>query len=166
MLPAPGNRKLYEQYLADKDEKMREAAAEGFARLGSGADLPTVQKAWDSEGKTGPRVSMAFALVACGNTEMGPLSPLRFLINNLNSSAYNGVARPFLIELARNPEVRSKLYPPLLSGTRDEKINLARVLAASGDKESMAQLQKLSNDPDAEVAKAALTAARDLQAKL
>ena len=55
---------------------------------------------------------------------------------------------------------------PLESGTKDEKIGLAGVLARSGDQESMPELQKLSNDPDAEVAQEALRAMRTLQARL
>jgi HEAT repeat protein len=166
MLPAETNRPIYVQYLTDKDEKMRAAAAEGFARLGNPSDLPTVQKAWDAEAKTSPRLSLAFALVALGKTEVSQFSPLQYLIDNLNSAAFNGIARPFLIELARNPQVRSKLYAPLAGGTKDEKINLSRVLAVSGDRESIAPLQKLTNDPDADVAQAALTAVKDLQARM
>src|SRR5580698_2424196 len=166
MLPAETNRPIYTQYLNDKDEKMRAAAAEGFARLGNPSDLPMVQKAWDAETKTSPRLSLAFALVALGKTEVGQFSPLQYLIDNLNSAAFNGIARPFLIELARNPQVRTKLYAPLAGGTKDEKINLSRVLAVSGDRESIAPLQKLTNDPDADVAQAALTAVKDLQARM
>jgi HEAT repeat protein len=166
MLPAETNRPIYVQYLNDKDEKMRAAAAEGFARLGNPSDLPMVQKAWDAETKTSPRLSLAFALVALGKTEVGQFSPLQYLIDNLNSAAFNGIARPFLIELARNPQVRSALYAPLASGTKDEKINLSRVLAVSGDRESIAPLQKLTNDPDPDVAQAALTAVKDLQARM
>ncbi len=166
MLPAEADRPIYAQYITDKDEKMRAAAAEGFARLGNPSDMATVQKAWDEEGRTSPRLSLAFALVALGKTEMTEFSPLQFLINTLNSAAFNGIARPFLVELARNPKVRTALYGPLASGTKDEKINLARVLGASGDRESIAHLQKLSNDPDADVDQAALSAVRNLQAKM
>jgi HEAT repeat protein len=166
MLPEEANRAIYTQYLTDKDEKMRAAAAEGFARLGNPSDLPLVQKAWDSEGKTSPRLSLAFALVALGKTDATEFSPLRFLINNLNSAAFVGIARPFLVELARNPKVRNALYGPLATGTKDEKINLARVLGVSGDHESIAELQKLSNDPDPEVTQAALNAVKNLEARM
>jgi len=166
MLPAESSRPIYVQYVGDKDEKLRAAAAEGFARLANPVDLPVVQKAWDDEGKTSPRLSLAFALVALGKTEVSQFSPLQFLINNLNSAAFNGIAHPFLIELARNPQVRTALYGPLASGTKDEKIGVSRVLAVSGDSQSIAQLQKLSNDPDADVAQAALTAVRNLQARM
>jgi HEAT repeat protein len=166
MLPEEANRAIYTQYLTDKDEKMRAAAAEGFARLGNPSDLPMVQKAWDSEGKTSPRLSLAFALVALGKTDATEFSPLRFLINNLNSAAFVGIARPFLVELARNPKVRNAVYGPLATGTKDEKINLARVLGVSGDHESIAELQKLSNDPDPEVTQAALNAVKNLEARM
>jgi len=52
------------------------------------------------------------------------------------------------------------------SGTKEEKIGLARVLGRSGDAQSIPALQKLSNDPDANVAQAALTAVRNLQARM
>lgn len=165
MLPDPANRPIYIQYLTDKDEKMRAAAAEGLARLANPADLPLVQKAWDEETKTSPRLSLAFAEVALGKTELSEFSPLQFLINNLDSAAYNGIAKPFLVELARNEAVRQLLYKSLASGTKEEKIGLAYVLGLSGGPSSIEPLQKLSNDPDSEVAQAALTAVRNLQSK-
>jgi HEAT repeat protein len=165
MLPDPGNRAIYAQYLSDKDEKMRAAAAEGFARLGNSVDLPTVKKAWDEETKTSPRLSLAFAQVALGRTELSEFSPLRFLIDNLNSASYNGIAKPFLIELARKEAVRQLLYGPLLSGTKEEKIGLAGVLGVSGGPSTLPELQKLTTDPDADVAQAALTAVRNLQSR-
>jgi HEAT repeat protein len=165
MLPDPSNRAIYAQYLTDKDEKMRAAAAEGFARLGNPADLPVVKKAWDEETKTSPRLSLAFAQVAMGRTELSEFSPLQFLINNLDSASYNGIARPFLVELARKEAVRQLLYGPLANGTKEEKIGLAYVLGMSGGPSSIPELQKLANNPDPDVAQAALTAIRNLQAQ-
>ena len=66
MLPVPSSRELYEKYLHDKDDRMRAAAAEGFARLKNPADLPMLQKAWQEETKTAPRLSLAFAQVMLG----------------------------------------------------------------------------------------------------
>ncbi len=166
MLPDAQTRAVYQQYLDDKDDKMRAAAAEGFARLRNPADLPTIEQAWKDEGKGSPRVSMAFALVMLGRTEISEFSPLQTLINNLNSSAYKGEAVPFLTELARDPVVRNALYAPLATATKDEKIGLARVLAISGDKESVVYLEKLSRDPDQEVSQEGLRAMRNLQARL
>jgi HEAT repeat protein len=166
MMPDAKSRPLFAQYLRDKDDRMRAAAAEGFARLHNAADLPTVEQAWKDEQKGQARISLAFAMVALGRNETGELTPLQYLINNLNSNAYKGEAQPFLTELARDPGVRASLYPAMERGTKDEKIGLARVLARSGDKSSVPYLEKLSRDPDPEVAKEGLTAMRNLQARI
>jgi HEAT repeat protein len=165
MLPSESSRPLYQQYLNDKDEKLRGAAAEGFARLKNPSDLPMVEKAWQDEKKTSPRLSLAFAQVMLGKVEVSEFSPLQFLINNLNSGSYKGEAFPFLVELARDARVRQALYTPLVKGTKAEKIGICGVLARSGDQASVAELQKLNNDPDTEVAKEALRAVRALQTK-
>jgi HEAT repeat protein len=165
MLPAESSREIYARYLGDRDDKMRAAAAEGYARLKNPADLPMLEKAWQDEGKTSPRLSMAFAQVMLGKTSVAEFSPLQYLIDNLNSAAYHGVAFPFLVELARDPSVRKSLYTPLLQGTRDEKIYLARVMARSGDSSDAPQLEKLSHDTDPEVAQEGLRALRNLQAR-
>jgi HEAT repeat protein len=166
MMPDEKSRPLFAQYLKDKDDRMRAAAAEGFARMHQSADLATVDQAWKDETKGQARVSLAFAMVSLGHTEAGEFTPLQYLINNLNSSAYKGEAQPFLTELARDASVRTSLHGALERGTKDEKIGLARVLSASGDKESVRYLEKLSRDPDPEVAKEGLLAMRTLQGRL
>jgi HEAT repeat protein len=166
MLPAESSRGLYQQYLHDKDDRMRAAAAEGYARLRNPADLRMLEQAWQDETKTPPRLSLAFAQVMLGKTEMSEFSPLRYLINTLNSASYKGEAFPFLVELARDAKVRQALYQPLATGTKDEKIGLAGVLARSGDSASVAELQRATNDPDPEVAKEVQRALRTLQARM
>ena len=116
MLPDPGSREIYARYLSDKDEKLRAAAAEGYARLKNPADLPLLEKAYQDEGKTSPRLSMAFAQVMLGKTEVSEFSPLQFLIDTLNSAAYHGEAFPFLVELARDPAVRKSSIPRVIAG--------------------------------------------------
>jgi HEAT repeat protein len=165
MLPVSSSRDIYVRYIHDKDDKLRAAAAEGYGRLKNPADLPMLQKAYDDEGKTSPRLSLAFAQVMLGKTEISEFSPLQYLINTLNSAAYHGEAFPFLVELARDPSVRKSLYKPMLEGTKDEKIYLARVMARSGDKNDVPQLEKLSHDDDPEVAQEGLRALRNLQAR-
>lgn len=165
-MPVDGNRGLFRQYLVDKDERMRAAAAEGFGRLHNPSDLPTLEKAWKDEGKTPARLSIAFALVHLGKTEITEFSPLQYLINTLNSAAYKGEASPLLIELARDTGIRQQLYGPLRTGTKDEKIGLCGVLALSGDQNTIAELNKLKDDPDGDVQKEALRAVRTLQNRL
>jgi HEAT repeat protein len=166
MLPEESSRPVYQQYLKDKDDRLRAAAAEGYARLRNPKDLPMLEQAWQDEPKPQARVSLAFALVMLGRRDVSESSPLQFLVNNLNSAAYNGEAFPFLVELARDRDVRQALYKQLPTGTKAEKIGLAGVLARSGDQASIPELQKLTNDPDPEVSKEALRAVRTLQARM
>src|SRR5262249_26597394 len=164
MLPDNSNRELYARYMRDKDERLRAAAAEGYAQRDHPTDLPMLQKAWDEEKKIEARLSVAFAMVMLGRADYAEFSPLKYLVNTLNSSSYKGEAFPFLVEAARNQAVRVTLYEPMLSGTKEEKIQLAGVMARSGDKGSVPQLEKLSNDTDGDVAREGLRAMRELQA--
>src|SRR5882724_10883844 len=58
MIPDDSSRPLFTRYLSDKDDALRGAAAEGFARLKNPADKPVVKKAFEAEGKLSPRLSM------------------------------------------------------------------------------------------------------------
>ena len=101
-----------------------------------------------------------------GRTEISEFSPLQYVINALNSSFRAGEARALLIEAARKPEVRKALHESLARGTRDEKTQIARVLAQSGDRDSIAYLEPLTRDPDTDVAQEAIRALRTLKTRL
>jgi len=166
MMPERGDHDTFSQYLGSDDERMRAAAAEGFARLASINDAPLLQSAFDKETRNTVRLALAFALVMDGNLNMAESAPLRYLIYSLNNNNYRTNAAAYLTEAARNPEVRRALYQELQDGTRDEKIYLARAIAASGDKSSVEHLQKLTQDPDAQVAQEGVRQLRNLQTRL
>jgi HEAT repeat protein len=166
MLPDESSRPLFQHAFSDKNEKVRAAAGEGFARLKNAADRPSVQSAFDEERKMAPRLADAFALVSLGNVDTSEFAPLTYLVNTLNSRSYKGVAQPYLIELARDAGVRQALYGFLRQGTRDEKIGIAYVLSASGDRASVVQLEALTKDSDIQVTQEAVRALRNLQARL
>jgi len=166
MLPDESNRAIYARYLRDRNEALRGAAAEGYARLRNKADLPMLEQAFQEERKLSPRLSLAFALVMLGKTQMSEFSPLQLLVNSLNSSARGGEAFAFLVEVARDPAVRAPLYPAMERGTKDEKIGLARVMARSGDNDSIAVLEVVSRDSDIEVAQEGLRALQNLKTRL
>lgn len=166
MLPDETSRNTYEHYLQSSDDRLRGAAAEGYARLKNQNDLPKLEQAFLDERKTSPRLSLAFAMVMLGKSDLSESSPLRVLVTTLNSRFYRGEALALLTELARNPAVRTALYRPLVEGTKDEKINLARVMAGSGDQETLSHLEKVSQDRDGEVAQEGLRALRTLKARL
>lgn len=165
MLPSEKSRALYAKYLHGKDDRLRAAAAEGYARLRQPLDLPMVEQAWKDETKAEPRLSLAFAQTMLGTTELSEFSPMRYLVNNLNSAAYSDVAFSYLVELARDATVRQALCSLLDSATKDEKIGLARMLALSGDTSDVPALQKLSRDSDAAIAQEGLRALRSVQSR-
>ena len=166
MIPDESSRSIYTRYLSDKDDALRAAAAEGFARMKKPEDRPMLEKAYEEEHKPSPRLSVAFALVALGKTEVSEFSALQFLVNTLNSKARQGEAQAFLIELARDPAIRALLYPAMTAGTKDEKIRLAQIMARSGDKDSLPAMERVSQDGDSEVAAEGLRALRSLRARL
>ncbi len=165
-MPEAQDRSVFQRYLGSKDDKLRASADEGLGRIGDPADKPILEQSWKDEEKMLPRLASAFGLVMDGNLDLGDEAPLRYLINTLNSVAYRDVAAAYLIEAARRPEVRNALYKPLGEGTRDEKIQLSRVLSASGDEASVPYLEKMSRDPDSEVAQEGLRSLRSLRARL
>jgi len=166
LMPEPQDRPLFTTYLGSKDDKLRGSAAEGLGRIGDPADRAALQETWKSEEKMLPRLGAAFGLVLDGDLALGEDAPLRYLINTLNSASYKDFAVAYLTEAARKPAVRDTLYQPIEQGTRDEKIQLAKILSASGDEKSIPYLEKVSRDPDADVAQEGLRALRSLRARL
>jgi HEAT repeat protein len=166
LMPDPGDKALLQSYLTSKDDKMRAAAAEGLARIPDTSNRPLLDRVWHEDEKMLPRLASAFGLTMNGDLDLGETAPFRYLINTLNSSAYREVAQSYLTEAARRNEVRNALYQPLEQGTRDEKIQLSRILAASGDAASIPYLEKTSRDADSEVAQEGLRALRSLRARL
>ncbi len=166
MLRDPSDRGLFTGYLADRDDRLRAAAAEGLGRVKDPRDLPVLEKGFEGESSNLARVSFAFALVMEGKLELSESSPLQYLIDTLNSAARANAAEALLVEAARNREVRQALYQPLQRGMRDERIGLARVLAVSGDAETEPLLESLTHDTNVDVASEAVRALRGLRARL
>ena len=167
-MPEQQVRGVFQSYLENKDEGMREGAAEGLGRLHEAGDQATIQNLFASENKTGPRLALAFALAEYGNRDMADFAPLRYIVNQLNSAGYRGVARAYLVELARDPATRQALYSGLQGPvvTKAEKTGLAQVFSRSGDRDSVPYLETLSKDPDPDVAQEGLRALRNLNARL
>jgi HEAT repeat protein len=166
MMPEAKDRDLLLRELSAKDEKLRAVAAEGLGRIGNSADEPALEKSWNGEDKMLPRLGAAFALVMGGKLDLSEEAPFRYLINTLNQASWHDVAYAYLVEAARRKPALTLLQEQLDSGTKDEKIYLARVLAASGDQSSLPYLDKVSRDSDRDVAQEGLRALRSLRARL
>lgn len=167
LMPDASSRPIYASALADKHEKTRVAALEGYARLKDAQDQPVAKKAFDTERKNAPRLAAAFALVNMGDRNLGEFAPLPYIVNSLNTRALESAAEVYLLELARGAEVRSILHTHAKpDALKAEKTGVARVLGASGDEGSVAVLERLSKDADTEVAQEAINALRILRTRL
>ena len=166
MMADPADRGIFLQYLSDKDDALRAAAAEGLGRLRNPEDRAALDKAFSGERSMNPRLSAAFALVSLNQLDISRYSPLRYLVNTLNQRSYRGVAIAFVIELARDPIIRGAIQSMLADSTKDEKIQISIVLAQSGDQDSVPFLETLSKDPDPEVAAEGIRSLRTLRARL
>jgi HEAT repeat protein len=166
MMPEAQDRPLLQRYLTSKDDRLRAAAVEGLARVGDPGDRVAMEKIWKDDDKMSPRLASAFALTIGGNLDLSENAPFRYLLNTLNSAAWRDTATAYLIEAARKPEVLAALHAPMQSGTRDEKIELAHIVAASGDASCVPWLDALSRDSDSTVAQEGLKSLRSLRARL
>lgn len=162
----PASRQRFVDAMSDNDEFLRAAAFEGLGRLQIPTDMPSIDAAFSSERKPRAKLAAAFALVNNGRLEPGEGSPLGYLISNLNSRAWSGIAEPYLIELARTKSVRTVLETALPAASKNEKIALSRVLAHSGDRETIAALERLSRDGEPAVMEEAIRALRTLKARI
>ncbi len=166
MMPEPADRALLQRFLASKDDRLRAAATEGLGRINDPGDRTAIERIWKDDDKMPPRLASAFALTLDGDLDLGDGAPFRYLINSLNSAAWRDTASAYLVEAARQPAVLAALQKPLENGTRDEKIQLARILAASGDATAVPWLDRVSRDTDSAVAQEGLRALRSLRARL
>jgi HEAT repeat protein len=166
LIADPADRTLFLNNLKDKDDGVRAAAAEGLGRIRNPADRAIIEQTFNEEHGMTPRLSAGFALVELGQLDTTRFGPLRYLINSLNQKAWRGVAIAFVIELARDPQIRQAIYTLLPDSTKDEKQQIAMVLARSGDKDSIAVLEGLSRDPDPDVASEGIRDLRILRSRL
>ena len=160
-IPDNGQDKVFLLYLRDKDAKLRAAAAEGLGRSGNPSDLKVLQEAFAIEKDESVRLSLAFGAVSLGDRNM-----VSYLVDGLDSKFHRLEARPFLVEVARDPQVLPELYTPLTSGTEQQKVELAYVVGRSGTRESEPHLERLSKDTNPKVAEAAIRELSNLRARL
>lgn len=166
MLGDERGRAYFIEAFQDRDEQIRTAGAEGIARLKDPNQIANLNTCFDDERKMPPRLACAFGLVMIGRTQRNETSALTYLINTLNLKAWKGVAEGYLEELARSKDVRIGLEQAALTGTKDEKISLARILSISGDQDSITVLEKLTRDSEPEVMEEGVRALRNLRARL
>jgi HEAT repeat protein len=140
-MPNKDTATLFTKYLSDKDRKLRMSSALGIGRLEDPSYAESLLKARQAEKDAGVRLALDFALVKAGKMES-----LRPLVTGLTSRVHRGEALPYLIELARDKNVRGALRPYLFSKEADIRENLCAVYGASGDESALPDLEVLLRD--------------------
>jgi HEAT repeat protein len=151
---------LFLKALWDPDNSIEISAAEGIARSQYQPALPDLLRAAPAEKNAEVRLAMEFAITSLGRDDY-----LSSLVNDLGSGSRGGIAQAYLIELARNPALLPKLYSYMDSRDADVRRRLCNVLMYSGDKTSLAPLERASHDGNGDVAAAALRAMAAVRAR-
>ena len=152
---------LFTKGLESADKLNRASAAEGLARAGDPKVLSDLDKAFGVEKDAEVKLALEFAMTALGKSDY-----LSDIVNELPSRTRGDVVQPYLIELTRIPGFLPKVYPYLQSPNAGIRKRLCTVLMFGGDQTSLDQLERLSHDPDGDVAAAALQAKSGLRARL
>jgi HEAT repeat protein len=164
MLAIPDDRPIFQKYVGDRDADLRASALEGLGRIREPEDTPTIAQAYD-ETNADPEVHLAaaFALVDEGKVDVSDFSPLLYLFESLEIKARAFIATAYLTELARREDVRRALFTLLPRATKDQKIALCSIFAASRSEDVIPMLNTLAKDIDPDVALAASRALRVMQ---
>jgi HEAT repeat protein len=146
---------LFESLLSNQNENYRQLAAEGLARLNyDGA------KDWktrlDQEKKVNVRLALAYGLVTSGDTGY-----FDELANALDSRQSNQ-AEAYIFELGKYGGKLSELHRYLRSSNPRVRAGMARIVGNVGDPSSADQIRPLTDDPNTDVVREAVSALRKL----
>jgi HEAT repeat protein len=164
MLGVPEDRKVFQQYVEDRDADLRSFALEGLGRIREPEDTSALEHAYDEKNAdTKVHLAAAFALVSEGKVDTSDFSPLRYLVENLGIRGQRDSAQAYLTELCRRDDVRKALFPLLAESTKDQKLALCQALSASRDDDIIPVLNALAKDIDPDVSLAASKGLRAVQ---
>ena len=152
---------FFTRALWNADEEIRTSAAEGMARAGDKKALAELERAVQAERNADARLAMQFAVTALGRDDF-----LNTLIGELSSSRRGNYAQSYLVELSKNQEFLPRLYSYMNSQDSDVRRRLCTVLMFTGDGTSVDHLERLSHDPDGNVAREALRALRAVRVRI
>ena len=154
LLREPSAVELFESLLDSDEDSYRELSARGLARLDY--DASSFVERFAEEGDAEVRLAQAFALVAFGNSMY-----LQELVDALDSRR-DQIAEVYLFELGRYEGRLEELYPHLRNPDADIRAKLLSVVGRIGSPESRPYIQPLTQDPNTDVAEAAVEALRSL----
>lgn len=138
---------LFKARLADRDQFLRRAAAEGLGRSGDMSEIAALEIGAGNDPSEMVRAAMAFALQRLGRDYVPRLVEL------MKSAKTAPQIGEYLIELG--PPIAPALVTHLQDPIASIRGNAALVLGAIGGAEALTALEPLSTDPDRDVARAA-----------
>ena len=166
MLAIPEDKPAFQQYVQDQDAELRASALEGLGRIRDPEDMPQIEESYDEKDADWKvHLAAAFALVDEGKVDVSDFSPLMYLVEKLDVSGQSPLASAYLTELTRSENVRRALFPAVAQATKDQKIALCSIFAASQSDDVLPTLNTLAKDIDPDVAFAASRALRITQSR-
>lgn len=162
-IASPSSVPLFKERLADRDPRLRQAAAEGLGRAGDTSEIPALQIGAGNDGSPAVRAAMAFALQKLGQHY------LPRLVEFMTSARLAPQVAGYLVELGPG------LVPDLLTHLQDPSPSIrggvARVIGLTGESHEIGEpaavraLTLLASDPDPDVQQAASQALQRLKAR-
>jgi len=141
---------LFKARLNDKDDSIRQAAAEGLARTGDASELMTLQAGASTDPSPMTRAAMTFAMTKLGQNY------LTRLVDFLYTPRIAPQVQGYLRELG--PSIVPALTPRLQEPDADVRAQVAEALGVLGDASTVAILDPLTKDRDKAVVTAATKA--------
>jgi HEAT repeat protein len=154
LLRDPQSLPMFESLLGHSDDKYREFAAEGLARIDH--DPGVLKTRYETEKKANVRNALAFALVAADQDTY-----LTDLVDALDSrQAYQ--AEVYVYELGKFEGKLPELHRYLRSSSPRIRARMARIVGDIGDPSSRPLIEELTMDKDSDVVTEAIIALRKL----
>jgi len=154
-LGSPISAPLFIKALWSPEKNLRILGAEGLARAREASTLPDLEKAVQVEKDAESKLAIEYAITALGKGDY-----LSAVVNELGSKLRGNSAQAYLTELSQDASFLPRLYPYLNSQASDVRRRLCTVLMFTGDASSVEHLERLSRDPNGDVATEALRALR------
>ena len=158
LMQDPGSQPLFVSLLQDSDDRNREIAAEGLARLHYSD--PKLKSLYEGERRTPVRIALAYALVSSGQDNY--FTEIAYGLGTTQSFQ----SEAYLYELGRYGGKLSLLHVYLGTTTPPKvRVRMIHVLAEIGDPSSKELIQQLLSDRNDEVAREAIAAMRRYNAR-
>ena len=154
-LGSPVSAPLFIKALWSPEKNLRVLGAEGLARARDAGTLGDLERAVQVEKDAEVKLAIEYAITALGKADYFSL-----VVKELGSKLRGNAAQAYLTELSQDASFLPRLYPYLTSQDNDVRRKICTVLMFTGNATSVEYLERLSRDPDVDVATEALRALR------